>query len=80
MMFGTPHPDLALYRLVKGGEGGLGLRIEDLYDRPVEISFLGLTIKGVLKAYPKRLIDKLIMVQRIVDDKILEEMGKPKHA
>ena len=79
MMSGIPHPDLALYRLVKGGEGGLGLRIEDLYDRRVEFKFLGLTIKGVLKAYPKRLIDKLIMIQRAVDDKILEEVEKAKH-
>jgi len=79
-MSGIPHPDLALYRLVKGGEGGLGLKIEDLYDRKIELKFLGITIKGILKAYPKRLIDKLITIQKVVDDKIMEEMEKAKHA
>jgi len=80
MMSEKPHSDLALYRLVKGGEGGLGVNLGDLYDREAEVRILGIPIKMTLKAFPKRLIDKLIIVQQRVDAKIKEEAEKAKNA
>jgi len=78
MKLETSHPSLALYRLVKGGDGGLGLSLGDLHDRRIELSFLGLKVTGVIKALPKRLIDKLLVIQKHIDDKIKEEMEKAK--
>lgn len=78
MRLETTHPSLALYRLVKSGEGGLGLNFGDLFDRRIEFSFLGLKITGIIKAMPKRLIDRLLVVQKHIDDKVQEEIDKAK--
>ena len=84
---GIGHPDLALYRLVKGGDTGLNLRLSDIFDREIEIpnlftllmSFIkrkNITIK--VKALPASLIESLLTVQSGVDEQMKREIDKAK--
>lgn len=74
----SPNPDVATFRLIKGGESGVGLQLSDLFDREIELSILGLKIRGVIRAYPAKLINKLVVIQRVVDEKIQDEIDKAK--
>jgi len=87
MSSGMTHPDLAVYRLTKGGESGLNLGLGDLFDREIEIpsfreliSFLlgkqKLRIK--IKAFPRVMIERLENIQMGVDEQIQREIIKAK--
>jgi len=82
-----PHSDLAFYRLLHAGEQGLNLRMEDLYDREIELPGMRTLVGSLLsnkpitvlkKAYPVRLIRRLLVIQGIIDKKIEEETDKAK--
>lgn len=79
MEFGVGHPDLALYRAIKAGESGLNLQLSDLLDREIELPSLFTVIKSLftkerlkirIRAYPKRLIDRLFTIQTEVDREV----------
>ena len=78
---------VSLYRLIKGGDTGLNLRLSDLYGQVIEAPNLLDIIKSVftrkpirllLKPYPVTLIRKLEQVQLKVDRKIEQEIEKAK--
>lgn len=74
-----PNPDVATFRLVKGGEAGVGLKLSDLFDKEFEFKLFGLfKVKGVIKAFPVKLINKLITVQGAIDKQVQEEIDKAK--
>ena len=87
MGFGVGHPDLVLYRMVKAGESGLNLSLNDLIDREVIIPSLFDIVKSFftrkqilikIKAYPNKLIKKLQVVQRGVDKEIEKKLKNAK--
>ena len=79
MRSGVVPSDLALYRLVKGGDSGLNLRLTDLFDRKIEIPNLLEIIKTLftkdsipitIKGFPVTLIRNLVSVQEYVDKEV----------
>jgi len=87
MGFGIGHPDVALYRMVKSGEAGLNLRLSDMFDKHIEVPDLLTIIKSLftreklrvkIKAYPNRLIERLLTIQRATDREIQRELNKAK--
>jgi len=87
MELGLSHSGLAVYRLIKGGDSGLNLRLSDLIDREIKLPSLWEVVKTfftkrsisiTIKAYPSRLITKLMTVQKKVDDKVEREIEKSK--
>jgi hypothetical protein len=87
MGFGVGQPDLALYRLIKGGDTGLNIRLADLLDREMEVpnlrdlmkSFLtGQKLKVKIKGLPVPLIKRLETIQREIDEQIQTEINKAK--
>jgi len=74
----SANPDVATFRLIKGGESGVGLRLSDLFDREIELNLLGLKIRGMVKAYPVKLINKLVVIQKVVDEKVQDQIDKAK--
>jgi len=87
MGFGLGSPDLALYRLLKGGESGLNLSLNDLYDRIIIIPNLYEIVKSfftrkkiivTIKAYPNKIINRLQTIQRGVDKEIERKIQEAK--
>lgn len=87
MELGVSHSGLAVYRLIKGGDSGLNLRLSDLIDKEVKLPSLWEIVKTfftrkpipiIVKAYPLRLITKLMTIQKKVDSKIEREIEKSK--
>ena len=87
MELGLSHSGLAVYRLIKGGDSGLNLRLSDLIDREIKLPSLWEVVKTFftkkpiyirIKAYPLRLITKLMTIQKKVDDKVKREIEKSK--
>jgi len=84
---GIGHPDLAAFRLVKGGEAGLNLRLGDLFDKEIEFPSLieairtlirGRRIRLRVKAFPNALIERLVNVQMETDVQTQKEIDKAK--
>jgi len=89
MGFGVGHPDLAVYRLVKGGETGLNLRLSDLFDKEIEFPSLIEVIRSILrgsrlkikiKAFPNAMIERLQNIQLGVDKEIKRKVEEAKRA
>jgi len=87
MELGLAHSGLAVYRLTKGGDSGLNLKLSDLIDREIKLPSLWEIVKTfftkrsisiTIKAYPLRLITKLMTIQKKVDSKIEREIKKSK--
>lgn len=87
MELGLGHSGLAVYRLTKGGDSGLNLRLSDLIDKEIilpslwEVAKTFITKKPIcikIKAYPIQLIRKLMIIQKKVDDKVKREIEKGK--
>ena len=87
MGFGLGHPSLAVFRLVKGSDTGLNLKLDDLFSREIEAPSLFEIIKSFftrrplqlkIKPYPDYLIRRLLTVQRGVDTKVKGEIDKAK--
>lgn len=84
---GVGHPDLAVYRLVKGGDSGLNLSLSDVFDRKVTLpsarEIITSLIKGsklqiVLHGFSYGLIRKLELIQSIVDEEIKAKIESAK--
>jgi len=87
MGFRVANLDLGLYRLVKGGDSGLNLSLSDLMDKRIELPnlwdivktlFTKKKIEVTVRAYPGKLINRLIAIQRGVDREIEREISKAK--
>jgi hypothetical protein len=87
MGFRVASLDLGLYRLIKGGDTGLNLSLSDLMDKRIELPNLWDIVKTLftkkkieitVKAYPSKIIDRLIAVQKGVDREIEKEISKAK--
>lgn len=87
MELGLSHSGLAVYRLIKGGDSGLNLRLSDLIDREIRLPSLWEVVKTFftkkpmyirIKAYPVHLIRKLMTIQKKVDNKVEKEIEKSK--
>jgi len=88
MESGIGHPDIALYRLVKGGDSGLNLNLEDIFDKHIEIPSLFDIVKSfftrqpimiTLRAFPRDIIEKLMHMQSGVDELVKREVDKAKY-
>lgn len=86
MRSGTGHPDVAIYRATQG-QAGLNLTLSDLYDTDIELPsvksvikslFTGKRLEARVLAKPITLIRKLMAIQKIVDEKVEEEIEKAK--
>lgn len=87
MESGLGHPDIALYRLVKGGDSGINLSLGDIFDRCIEIPSLFNIVKSFftkqpivirLRAFPRDIIEKLMYMQSGVDELVKKEVDKAK--
>jgi len=87
MELGLGHSGLAVYRLIKGGDSGLNLKLSDLIDREIKLPSLWEIVRTFftrkpisirIKAYPLRLITKLMTIQKRVDSKVKKEIEKSK--
>lgn len=87
MGFRVASLDLGLYRLIKGGDSGLNLNLSDLMDKRIELPnlldilktlFTKKKIEVTVKAYPSKVIDKLIAIQKGVDSEIEKKIREAK--
>lgn len=87
MELGLSHSGLAVYRLTKGSDSGLNLRLSDLIDREIKLPSLWEIVKTFftkksisikIKAYPVQLIRRLMIIQKKVDSKVEKEINKAK--
>jgi len=87
MRSGIGHPDLAVYRLVKGGDSGLNLSLTDLFGRTIEFPnlreiirsfFTKRPIEAKIRGFPADLINRLEEIQKVVDGEIEKAISKAK--
>ena len=87
MELGLGHSGLAVYRLIKGGDSGLNLKLSDLIDREIKLPSLWEVVRTFftrkpiyikIKAYPLRLITKLMTIQKRVDSKVKRKLKRVK--
>jgi hypothetical protein len=87
MRSGRGHPDLAVYRLIKGGDSGLNLSLTDLFGREIEFPnlkeiiksfFTKRPIRAKIRGFPVDLIERLGEIQKAVDGEIEKAISKAK--
>lgn len=85
---GLDSNDLSLYRLIKAGEHGLNLSLNDLYGSEIEVPNLYKIIKSLFNRKPitikirgrsEHLIRRLIKVQGHVDKEIEKQVKNEKN-
>lgn len=89
MELGIGTPSLSLYRAIKGGDSGLNLSLNDLIDREIKFPSMYELIKSfftkkhltlIIKGYPLRLINRLMTIQRKVDEETEKEIDNAKRS
>lgn len=85
---GIDSTDSSLFRLVKAGEHGLNLSLLDIYGTEIEAPNLFEIIKSLftrkklkfrIRGREEKLINRLVKVQRLMDEEVEKEIRKAKN-